>query len=293
MTDPITKILVVGCNGQLGKELQFLSEVHDENNIEMVFATRTEIDLTEISTLEIAILGFQPNIVINAAAFTAVDLAEKEQNLAETVNAIAPKEIARVCLEKGIRFIHVSTDFVFNGFKSSPYLETDEKNPLSTYGITKSQGEDGILNINQDALIIRTSWVFSGHGKNFFTTIVRLANEREELKVVDDQIGCPTWARDLAWFTFYAALSDAKGIYHFTNEGIASWYDLAKAIVDTMGIDCEVFPISTKEYPTPAIRPSYSVLSKEKTRAVFGNANNHWRDCVQALADELLMAEEE
>lgn len=290
MKNPV-KILVLGSNGQLGCELQFLSEVQEEN-VEFIFATRSEIDLTEIHKLPSLIESIQPNIILNAAAYTAVDLAEKEQELAKAINTLAPIEIAKICKEKGIKFVHISTDFVFDGLKSSPYLEQDTKNPLGVYGLTKSLGEDGIILENQDALIIRTSWVFSGHGKNFFTTIVRLASERDELKIVDDQIGSPTWARDLAWFSFYASLSEARGVYHFTNEGLASWYDLAKAIVDSMGIECDVLPIPTKDYPTPAKRPSYSVLSKEKTRSTFGSSNNHWRDSVQALADELLMAEE-
>jgi dTDP-4-dehydrorhamnose reductase len=292
MEESNPKILILGSNGQLGQELQMVAEICEEP-IDFVFSNRESLDLANIPSIEPYIRSIQPSVIINASAYTAVDLAEKETEIAYAINAEAPKEIGRVCKELGIRLVHISTDFVFDGMKSSPYLETDPTNPLSVYGKSKLLGERNILDQNLDAIVIRTSWVYSSYGKNFFNTIVRLAQEKEELRVIDDQVGCPTWARDLAWFTYFAALREETGIFHFTNEGVASWYDFAQSIVDSMGLDCQIIPIPSKDYPTPAQRPSFSILNKVKTRSTFGFENNHWRDCVQALADELMMAEDE
>ncbi|WCL51185.1 dTDP-4-dehydrorhamnose reductase [Leptospira sp. GIMC2001] len=280
-------ILVTGCNGQLGYELQMLSDVM-ENSDHFLFLDKSQLDITDKSAIEKIFAENKIISVVNAAAYTAVDLAEKEKDLCHKVNVDGARNLAEVSADHKVKFIHVSTDFVFDGSKSTPYKEDDAKNPLGVYGSTKSQGEDEVLKAYPNSLIIRTSWVYSSYGKNFFTTILRLGQEKEEIKVVADQIGTPTWARDLAWFVYEALGTNASGIYHFTNEGVASWYDFAHTIVDAMGLDCNVLPITTEQYPTAAKRPSYSVLNKEKTRKEFGFENNHWRDAVLALAAELM-----
>lgn len=286
----MSKILVTGSNGQLGQELRILSEI--EEGVEFVFSDQSELDITQAEDLEAFHKAHFSNseliAVINAAAYTAVDLAESQPEQAKLVNTTGALNLARFAREKGAKFVHISTDFVFDGKNSRPYREDHPKNPLSVYGKTKSDGEDAVLSANPDSLIFRTSWVYSAFGKNFFLTILKLAQEREQLTVIDDQIGTPTWARDLAWVAYQGALSPHSGIFHFSNEGVASWYDFAHAIVDAFGLDCEVLPIPTEKYPTPAVRPSYSVLNKEKFRTTFGIENAHWRDCVQALAMEFM-----
>ncbi|MCC5815593.1 MAG: dTDP-4-dehydrorhamnose reductase [Leptospira sp.] len=283
-------ILVTGSNGQLGNELRILSEI--EEDIHFVFTDLEEMDITSTESIDSFLKSIPGDTeiiaIINAAAYTAVDKAESDQDLAYKVNVIGAQNLAIKAKELGAKFVHVSTDFVFDGKNSRPYFETDAKNPLSVYGKTKSEGEDAVLKANPDSVILRTSWVYSAFGKNFFTTILNLAQEKEKLTIIADQIGTPTWARDLAWASYQVALQEHSGIYHFSNEGVASWYDFAHAIVDAFGFDCEVLPIPTEKYPTPATRPSYSVLNKEKFRETFGIENAHWRDCVQALALEFM-----
>lgn len=282
------RILVTGSTGQLGNELRVLSKL--ERDYQFEFLDRSQLDISS----EEGIRNFFAQsgtseifAIINASAYTAVDLAEKDQINARLVNATGPKILALLAKSIGAKFIHISTDFVFDGNNSRPYLESDSKNPISVYGKTKSEGEDLVLEANSDATIIRTSWVFSKYGKNFFNTIARLAKEREMLSVIDDQIGSPTWAGDLARVSFHAALSEKSGIFHFSNEGVASWYDFAYEIVRALGYTCKVLPIATEDYPTDAKRPSYSVLSKKKFRRDFVFKNVHWKERLYSLVDEI------
>lgn len=282
------KILVTGSTGQLGNELRSLSQVEKEYHFE--FVDRSQLDLGS----ELSIKDFFSNqsssdysAIINAAAYTAVDLAEKDKQSAELVNVDGPTKLAKYAKSLGAKFIHVSTDFVFDGNHSRPYKEADPKNPISVYGKTKSDGEDSVLDTNPDSLILRTSWVYSKFGKNFFNTIARLSKEKESLRVIDDQIGTPTWAGDLARVCFSAAISKESGIFHFSNEGVASWYDFAYEIVRSFGYDCKVIPIVTEDYPTDAKRPSYSVLSKQKIKKTFDVQNVHWKERLYRLVDEI------
>ncbi|TGK91972.1 dTDP-4-dehydrorhamnose reductase [Leptospira brenneri] len=282
------RILVTGSTGQLGNELSLLSLGETEYSFE--FVDRSVLDLSsETSIQKFFSKTLFPDLfaIINGAAYTAVDLAEKDEVNARFVNVEAPKKLASYAKSVGAKFVHVSTDFVFDGNHSRPYQEADFKNPISVYGKTKSLGEDEILDMNPDSIIIRTSWVYSKFGKNFFNTIHRLAKERENLKVIDDQIGTPTWAGDLAKVCLLAANSKQSGIFHFSNEGIASWYDFAYEIVNKFGYNCHVIPIATEDYPTDARRPSYSVLSKKKFRENFNFMNVHWRERLHQLVEEV------
>ncbi|TGL37134.1 dTDP-4-dehydrorhamnose reductase [Leptospira perdikensis] len=281
-------ILVTGSTGQLGNELLQLS--HLEKDYRFEFVDRSQLNLAS----EESVRDFFTNktssdylSIINAAAYTAVDLAEKDKHSAELVNVDGPRNLAQYAKSIGAKLIHVSTDFVFDGNHSRPYNETDLKNPISVYGKTKSDGEDSVLEVNPDSIILRTSWVYSQFGKNFFNTIARLSKEKESLRVVADQIGSPTWAGDLARVCFSAAISDQSGIFHFSNEGVASWYDFAYEIVRAFGYHCEVIPIATEEYPTDAKRPAYSVLNKQKFRKTFEVQNVHWKERLYRLVEEV------
>ncbi|TGK78419.1 dTDP-4-dehydrorhamnose reductase [Leptospira noumeaensis] len=280
------KILVTGSNGQLGSELRLLSE--KEKNFNFEFVDRSVLDLSsENSVKDFFSKSKDYFAIINAAAYTAVDLAEKDEKNAELVNLNGAKSLAAHAKSLGAKFIHISTDFVFDGNHNRPYKETDSKNPISVYGKTKSDGEDQVLEENPDSIIIRTSWVYSKFGKNFFNTIAKLAKERENLRVIDDQIGTPTWAGDLARVCFLATKTKHSGIYHFSNEGVASWFDFANEIVETLGYSCKVIPIATEDYPTDAKRPSYSVLSKKKFRENFDFQNVHWKQRLLELVKEV------
>lgn len=285
----MTKILLIGSNGQVGTELQ--QALH--NYPELIAVSRPRIDLYQPEKLKELITEIQPDVVINAAAYTAVDRAESEADLAELGNAIAPQNIAQACAEIDAYLIHLSTDYVFDGTSSQPYLETAPTQPLSTYGSTKLAGEVAIQTYCPKHLILRTAWVYGSYGKtNFVKTMLRLGKEREVVKVVYDQIGSPTWAGDLA-----AAINQLipqlnpqmAGIYHYTNSGVCSWYDFAIAIfaeAKLLGFPLqikEVLPITTSEYPTPAHRPSYSVLSSTKIRPYLGNHPPYWRDSLTKM----------
>ncbi|WP_322113142.1 dTDP-4-dehydrorhamnose reductase [Leptospira kanakyensis] len=281
------KILVTGSNGQLGSELRLLSE--KEKNFNFEFVDRSVLDLSSEKSIKNFFSKSKDYFaIINAAAYTAVDLAEKDEKNAELVNVNGAKILAGYAKTLGAKFIHVSTDFVFDGTHFRPYTETAVKNPISIYGKTKSAGEDQVLEENPDSIIIRTSWVYSKFGKNFFNTIAKLAKERENLRVIDDQIGTPTWAGDLARVCFLATSTTKSGIYHFSNEGVASWFDFAYEIVSSLGYPCKVIPIATEDYPTDAKRPPYSVLSKQKFRENFEFENVHWKQRLQELVREII-----
>ncbi|TGL99245.1 dTDP-4-dehydrorhamnose reductase [Leptospira jelokensis] len=281
-------ILVFGSTGQVAQEIQSLRNEHQNYHFEFIgrekinFESKKDIDTFLLEKIPKETIG-----LINAVAYTAVDLAETESDKAYLVNSEAPALMAEYTRRLGIKLVHFSTDFVFDGLKPTPYKENDEKNPLSVYGKTKSIGEDLVLERDPNAIVIRTSWVYSKYGKNFLKTMVRLAKEKEQVSVVDDQIGTPTWAKDLAKLGIQALASDQSGIFHFSNEGVASWYDFAYEIISRVNPNCRVLPIPSEAYPTPAKRPSYSVLSKKKTRESFSTESIHWKERVSIVLDQL------
>lgn len=250
---------------------------------EFTFTDRAQLDIAKQTNVEEFFSKHAFDIVLNCAAYTAVDHAEKDQENAFLINEKGVENLVKACEKFKIVLIHFSTDYVFDGNKNLPYLESDETNPLGIYGRSKLAGEQKILNSNCSSLIFRTSWLYAKHGKNFYTTMLRLGKEKPEINVVCDQIGTPTNTRDLAKAVMHSLenMSIWEGrqeIYHFSNEGVASWYDFAKAIMESNSLKCKVNPIPTKNYPTPAKRPVFSVLNKEKFKTHFGFKINHWRE---------------
>ncbi|MFA5921267.1 MAG: dTDP-4-dehydrorhamnose reductase [Methylococcaceae bacterium] len=285
-------ILVTGANGQLGSELHQLSGLY--SNYTFTFISRNELDLSNSDAIQHWFADKTFDVIINCAAYTAVDKAESEPALAKAINATAVATLARIVKEKNISLIHISTDYVFDGKNFKPYLETDPTDPHGLYGQTKLEGEQAMLAINPEkSIIIRTSWVYSSFGNNFVKTMLRLGREREELGVIYDQVGSPTSARDLALAILsiiqHPKLStlQATEIYHFSNEGVCSWYDFAKAIFELSAIACRVNPIETKDYPTPATRPHYSLLNKAKIKNTFDLTIPYWKDSLQACLEVL------
>jgi len=286
------KVLLIGAKGQVGQELQvtlqFLGEV--------ISIGREELDLTNSEKISQLIREIHPDYLVNAAAYTAVDKAETEPDLAYSINAIAPKIMAESAEKIKAKFLHISTDYVFDGRKNTPYLETDLTNPLGVYGQSKLRGEEEIKTVNSQVIILRTAWVYGSYGKsNFVKTMLRLGKEREELKVVVDQVGSPTWAKDIAAAITQLLINadNPPGIYNFTNSGVASWFDLTKAIFEEAKISGiplkiqRVIPITTAEYPTPAVRPAYSVLSGQKISQQLGYIPPYWRDSLKAMLNQL------
>ena len=279
-------ILVTGANGQLGSELREQSALHPGDTF--TFIGSRELDFGDAAAIYAWFLDKTFDVVINCAAYTAVDKAESEPALALAINATAVATLARIAKEKSMSLIHISTDYVFDGKNFKPYSETDPTDPQGVYGQTKRDGEQAMLAVNpENSVIIRTSWVYSSFGNNFVKTMLRLGKERAELGVIYDQVGTPTSARDLA----QAILSiiqhprlyaqKATEIYHFSNEGVCSWYDFAIAIFDLSDISCTVKPIETKDYPTPAKRPHYSLLNKAKIKNTFDLTIPYWKDSLQ------------
>ena len=284
-------VLVTGANGQLGQSIQFIAGNYP--NIQFVFCSSSDLDITNTNNCESVFNAFKPYYCINAAAYTAVDKAESEPEKAHFINVIGAKNLAEVCKDFGTTLIHISTDFVFDGNKSVPYAEEDATNPQGVYGQTKLDGEKAIREILDKYFIIRTSWVYSQFGNNFMKTILRLAKERTSLGIVSDQIGTPTNALDLAetlvkiiLFTslsFGEGRDAAFGIYNFSNEGVCSWYDFAQKIVERNNIKIDLQPIPTTSYPTPAQRPKYSVLDKDKIKKVFGIEIKSWQQSLETV----------
>ncbi len=276
----MNRILVTGANGQLGSEIQALAK---ESGYTYLFTDREELDICNAQKVAefLDINGIE--IIINCAAYTAVDKAESEQEAAYKINAEAPKNLATESKKRGIVLIHVSTDYVFDGTSCVPYKESDTPNPIGIYGKSKLAGEEAIREIGCKGAIIRTSWLYSSYGANFVKTMLRLGAEREKLGVVFDQIGTPTYARDLAKTilgnieTFAAKEGE---VYHFANEGVCSWYDFAKAIMQTAGLPCKINPIESFEYPTPAKRPHFSVFNKAKIKKELGIEIAYWKDAL-------------
>ncbi|NLE62250.1 MAG: dTDP-4-dehydrorhamnose reductase [Bacteroidales bacterium] len=273
-------IAVLGANGQLGNELQVLAKSYPDDSF--YFTDIDEVNITQKESFENYIRKIQPDILINAAAFTAVDKAESDAEKAMQVNAKAVEIIASFSDTYHYFLIHVSTDYVFDGTHYKPYHELDVPHPVSIYGKTKLAGEQAIKGLLSRAIIIRTSWLYSSFGNNFVKTMLKLSKERSQLSVVFDQIGTPTYAADLADAILKICPQTQKiknvEIYHYANEGVCSWYDLAKEIMYATASSCEIIPIETKDYPTAATRPHYSVLNKQKIKTDFGIRIPHWKD---------------
>lgn len=276
------KTLITGANGQLGTELHEILE--REFPGQTLYTDVQELDLTNAKAVDSYVANNEITHIVNCAAYTAVDRAEEEKMLCAAVNTDAVKNLAMAADANGAKIIHISTDYVFDGTNHRPYRESDKVNPISQYGTTKRKGETLLLALAAQAIIIRTAWLYSAHGKNFVKTMLRLADSQPEIKVVCDQIGTPTFARDLARAVVKVLQSHqwVPGIYHFTDEGAASWYDFAKAIFRIAGKDVKVTPIPTEDYPTPASRPSYSILDRTRIKATYGIEIPHWEE---ALAD--------
>ncbi len=284
------KILVTGSNGQLGNEIRGLADHYPA--FEFTFIDIAELDLTDFAATTHFLNQLNPELIINCAAYTAVDKAEQEPELTLQLNAALPGLLASHCEERKSRLIHISTDYVFDGMQHKPYMEEDPADPSGVYSISKLRGEEEILKRSASGIIIRTSWLYSEFGNNFVKTIYNKAKSSPQLRVVSDQIGTPTYANDLAK-TILDIIpridNDQKTeIYHFSNEGVISWYDFAKAITEIGNINtCEVLPIETKNYPTPAKRPFYSVLNKAKIKTKFGITIPYWRDSLKVCIEKL------
>jgi dTDP-4-dehydrorhamnose reductase len=274
-------VLVTGANGQLGQSLQYISSQYP--NLEFHFYTSSELDITNEYSIKEVFSLIKPNYCINAAAYTAVDKAEAESEKATLVNVTGAKKLAKICNEFATILIHVSTDFVFDGIKETPYNEEDTTNPQGIYGKTKREGEIEIIKYLKQYFVVRTSWLYSSFGNNFMKTMLKLANERNSLNIVNDQIGTPTHAVDLAQALVKIVLSGSQnyGIYHYSNEGKTSWYGFAKEIFNINKTIIDLNPIPTSEFPTPAKRPKYSVLDKSKIKTEFGISINDWKESLR------------
>ncbi len=272
--------LVTGANGQLGIELRKL--LGDK----AVYVDKSELDISDESAVQNFLTQNRFECIINCAAYTAVDKAEDEELQADAVNRLGPMWLAKY----GKCIIHISTDYVFDGTHYKPYTEEDKTGPVSVYGRTKLAGEQAVLSYAETAIIIRTAWLFSSFGNNFLKTMLRLGKERNVVSVVADQIGSPTFAGDLANAILGILPVIEKGkksVYHFTNEGICSWYDFASAIMEISGYSCRVIPIESKNYPTKAVRPFYSVLNKNKIKRDFGFEIPYWRDALVRVLENM------
>jgi dTDP-4-dehydrorhamnose reductase len=281
-------VVVTGANGQLGQSIQFIANNYPE--IHFIFCDSATLDITNIDSCNLIFATYKPDFCINAAAYTAVDRAETEPEKAFDVNVLGAKNLAEVCKTHDTVLLHVSTDFVFDGKKTTPYTEQDTPHPTGVYGQTKREGEQAIEQTWEKHYIVRTSWVYSQFGANFMKTMLRLASERASLSVVNDQIGTPTNAVDLATCLAQICLTHNPqptthnyGIYNYSNEGQCSWFEFAKAIFEKNNIKIQIHPIATSEYPTAANRPAYSVLDKSKIKKVFGVEVKNWEESLAAI----------
>ena len=287
-------ILVTGANGQLGSSIKSLVE-QQKKSYSFVFVTRNQLDLSSPSNIQNYFDTHKFDLIINCAAYTAVDKAENYQEEADMINHIAVKKIAEIAKSNNIKLIHISTDFVFDGLKHRPYSESDACSPLNIYGKTKLEGENAILSIMKfNATIIRTSWLYSEYGNNFVSTIIKLAQKNNNLNIVSDQMGTPTYAKDLG----QAILNIIKNekfnepnrvteIYHYSNEGECSWYDFAKEVINISGIKCTISSINSEDYPTAARRPRNTIMSKEKISNEFGLKIVFWKDSLKCCMKNL------
>ncbi len=293
-------VLVTGAKGQLGQSLQFIAPNYPE--IDFVFCSSAELNISNLENCKSVFSKIKPNYCINAAAYTAVDKAESEPEKAHLINVIGAKNLAEVCKEFSSVLLHISTDFVFDGNASKPYKEEDILNPTGVYGQTKLDGEKSIQSIFDNYYIIRTSWVYSQFGNNFMKTMLRLASERDSISVVNDQIGTPTNAVDLAeclikiichteLVEVRQQTTDIFGVYNFSNEGQCSWYDFAKKIFEVNNINIDLKPISTASYPTLAKRPKYSVMDKSKIKSIFVIVIKSWEERLKEMQTSKLQHE--
>ncbi len=274
----MSNIVVFGASGQLG---QCLKDIAGKEKVPFVFfPSETEANILDSDALRKVFDAYKPAYCINCAAYTAVDKAEEELELPMKINKTGVEKLSRFCAEKGAVLIHISTDFVFKGDKSSPLTEEDAANPISVYGQTKLDGEKAAERMLKKYFIIRTGWLYSEYGNNFVKTMLKLGAEKDELKIIADQVGTPTYAIDLAAciLQIIKSGSTAYGTYHYSNEGVASWYDFAKAIFDISGTKVKAIPVRTDEYVTKATRPAYSVMDKSKIKKEFGMEIPYWRD---------------
>lgn len=283
------RCLIIGAEGQLGVALQETSPAYAK----VVALPRTQCDLTNAAQIEDWIVRLRPDIVFNAAAYTAVDAAEKDEIAAEQVNASGVRTLAFIAKRFACRLVHVSTDFVFDGKGGHAYTPEDVPNPLNAYGRTKLAGERAIFDSGAEALIVRTAWLYAPRGHSFVHTMLRLMRERCEIRVVADQIGTPTYVNNLAMALWRLSEGASCGVYHFTDDGVASWYDFAVAIGEEAAAaglleGCPVVvPIMTKDYPTPALRPAFSVLDKSRTWAELGHTGQHWREALRRMLERV------
>ena len=280
-------ILVTGSNGQLGSEIRIAAAAFPE--FQFLYTDVQELDICDAAAVENYLNNHQVDAVVNCAAYTAVDKAEEDVELCYRINQYAVQVLGSATASGGIAMIHVSTDYVFDGQNFKPYTEDVPVAPASVYGKSKLAGERSLMEVNPEAVIIRTSWLYSSVGTNFVKTMLRLGRERDELKVVFDQVGTPTYAADLATAILKILQADkpGAGIYHFSNEGVCSWYDFAITIHRLAGVNCRVLPVESSEYPSKTPRPHYSVLNKAKIKAAFQLEIPHWEDglrrCLQVL----------
>ena len=285
------KVLITGANGQLGWELQRLAPSH----VELIVTDAEQLDITDATSVDEFVAGQRPEVIINGAAYTAVDKAESEKEAAYAVNRDGAANLAKAAQSHGVRLIQVSTDFIFDGMQSSPYCAEAQAHPLGVYGDSKWQGENAVKDILGDkAVLLRTSWVYSSHGANFVKTMLRLMKEKPQLGVIADQVGTPTWAKGLAEAIWsIVAQPTLAGTFHWTDAGVASWYDFAVAIQEEgivnglLSKKINISPLSTKEYPTPAARPPYSVLDKTSAWSALHVEPMHWREALREMLAEL------
>jgi len=280
------RVLITGANGQLGSEIRELAANY--SRLDLFFRNSHELDICIFEALQNFIIDNKINVVINCAAYTAVDKAEEDTEIAERVNSMGVSNLVNALAKVNGKLIHISTDFVFDGDHAIPYKESDPVNPIGVYGKTKRAGELAVINSNIDAIVIRTSWLYSSYGNNFVKTILRLGNEKKSINVIVDQIGTPTYAKDLAKTCLdilcgesLTKINNNGRIYHFSNEGVTSWYDFAISIMELVAGKCKVNPIQAKNYPTLAKRPQYSVLDKSKIKKDFKIKIPHWRDSLE------------
>ncbi len=274
------KILVTGANGQLGRSIEVRASRHP--NLQCCFTDVDSLDITSKAAVASYVEAHAVDLIINCAAYTAVDKAETEETLCEKINTDAPRILGEVAAANGASVIHISTDYVFDGCSCRPYQEADPTCPVSVYGRSKQAGEEALLAACSSSVIVRTAWLYSEYGNNFVKTMLRLTAERENLNVVFDQVGSPTYAGDLAEALLCIAEQEGDsfvpGIYHYSNEGVCSWYDFTIKIAQLAGNVCQINPIEGKDYPTPAVRPHYSVLNKTKIKTTYGITVPHWEE---------------
>ncbi len=287
-------ILITGAHGQLGNEFRFLSFTNAQ--FQFIFSDVDTLDITKLNAVRNFFSKNSVQYVVNCAAYTAVDRAETDVKLATRINVAGARNLAKVCKENNVVLIQISTDYVYHNRQNTPFVETDVVSPKSVYAKTKLAGDKAVLKYNDASVVLRTSWLYGTYGHNFVKTMLRLGKEKTDLSVVFDQIGTPTYARDLAKAILQiinkleskeVARTEAHGIWHYSNEGVTSWFDFAQAIFDFSELTCRVHPIVSAQYPTPAARPPFSVLNKDKIKKVFGIHIPHWqnslRECLKAL----------